>query len=331
MALLPMTILKPLVACVLLLTYFYTSLSLILELLSTSLLAMYKGNDLEIKTTIISRDVMFHENIFSYHTTHPVFDSSPLVPTSILDHTNDQLDMVTPAPLAFETRTPASPPVIHQTSIPELPPRRYKARFVVKGYNQVEGVDYVDGFSPVAKAVTVRTFLVVASSYSWPIHQVDINNTFFHSFPDEDIYMHAPDGYHVQPGKGPPSLNINLSRTLYEMQTFCQLSQPTGLKLSSHNTLALSDPEPYRRLVGRLLYLSFTRPNISFGAQQLSQFIHAPCTIHMETVVHLIFDWLLIFLGNALISWKTKKQTTVARFTAEAEYRSLGTTVCELQ
>ncbi|KAL0409553.1 UNVERIFIED_CONTAM: Retrovirus-related Pol polyprotein from transposon RE2 [Sesamum radiatum] len=38
-----------------------------------------------------------------------------------------------------------------------------------------------------------------------------------------------------------------------------------------------------------------------------------------------------IFMGNVLISWKTKKQTTVARSTAEVEYRSLGTTICELQ
>ncbi|KAL0366922.1 UNVERIFIED_CONTAM: putative mitochondrial protein [Sesamum radiatum] len=38
-----------------------------------------------------------------------------------------------------------------------------------------------------------------------------------------------------------------------------------------------------------------------------------------------------ICLGNALVSWKMKKQTTVARSTAEAEYRSLGSTVCELQ
>ncbi|KAK4406185.1 Retrovirus-related Pol polyprotein from transposon RE1 [Sesamum angolense] len=352
---------------------------------------------------------------------------------------------------------------------------RYKARLVAKGYNQVEGVDYVDRFSPVAKAVTVRIFLAVASSHGWPIHQVDINNAFLHGFLDEDIYMHAPDGYHVQPGQV-----CKLKRSLYglkqasrqwnlELTTrliafgfhqsshdHCLFTQttgaglvalivyvddvlitcpsedkiteikhfldaaftikdlghakyflgleiarstagtsitqhkfirdivrdagllsaksvssplPVGLKLSSHSSIPLIDPEPYRRLVGRLLYLSFTRPDISFGAQQLSQFVHAPCTIHMEAALHLVrylkgcperglffpastpftltaycdADWAscvdsrrsltgyCIFLGAALISWKTKKQTTVARSTAEAEYRSLGTTVCELQ
>ncbi|XP_011087057.1 uncharacterized protein LOC105168619 [Sesamum indicum] len=98
-----------------------------------------------------------------------------------------------------------------------------------------------------------------ASSYGWLVQQVDINNAFLHGFLNEDIYMHAPDGYLVQPGQ-----------------------------LSSHSSVPLSDPEPYRFLVGRLLYLSFTLPDMSFGAQQLSQFVHAPCKHHMEAALHLV-------------------------------------------
>ncbi|KAL0428618.1 UNVERIFIED_CONTAM: Retrovirus-related Pol polyprotein from transposon RE1 [Sesamum latifolium] len=144
---------------------------------------------------------------------------------------------------------------------------------------------------------------------------------------------------------------------------------PLGLKLSSHNSPVLTDSEPFRRLIGRLLYLNFTRPDISYGTQQLNQFVHKPCLVHMDAAFHLIrylkgcpdrglffpssssfvvraycdADWAscvdsrrsltgyCVFLGDALISWKIKKQPTVARSTAEAEYRSLGSTVCELR
>ncbi|KAL0436991.1 UNVERIFIED_CONTAM: Retrovirus-related Pol polyprotein from transposon RE1 [Sesamum radiatum] len=143
---------------------------------------------------------------------------------------------------------------------------------------------------------------------------------------------------------------------------------PPGIKFSTTAENQLLNPESYRRLIGRLLYLSFSRPDISHATQQLSQYMQTPCQQHWNAALHLVkylkgtpciglffpaeanfslkaysdADWAAcvdtrrsltgycIFLGSALISWKTKKQSTVSRSTAEAEYRSMGTTVCEL-
>ncbi|XP_022033096.1 uncharacterized mitochondrial protein AtMg00810-like [Helianthus annuus] len=124
----------------------------------------------------------------------------------------------------------------------------------------------------------------------------------------------------------------------------------------------------YQKLVGKLIYLSHTRPDIAYSVHYLSQFMHSPTQAHFKIALRLLrylkgapgkgiqfqrgdslglrafsdSDWakclgsrksitgFCVFLGNNLVSWKSKKQSTVSRSSAEAEYRSMCAATCEV-
>ena len=150
----------------------------------------------------------------------------------------------------------------------------------------------------------------------------------------------------------------------------CSTPMDSSLRLHQDDSSdLLDDPLSYRHLVGHLIYLTTTRPDIVFATQQLSQFMAHPTKSHLgaarrvlrylkgspskglqfkrDTPIHLIgfsdADWATcvdtrrsitgycFFIGNSLVSWKTKKQNTMSRSSSEAEYRALATSTCELQ
>ncbi|XP_019058293.1 PREDICTED: uncharacterized protein LOC109116759, partial [Tarenaya hassleriana] len=142
----------------------------------------------------------------------------------------------------------------------------------------------------------------------------------------------------------------------------------TKAKLSQSSGNLLADASYYRQLVGKLIYLSVTRPDICFVVQNLSQFMSQPRTPHLHAAFRVLrylksspsqglfysasssmtlkaysdADWgscpdtrrsvtgYCVFLGSSMVSWKSKKQTTVSRSSAESEYRALAQTSCEL-
>ncbi|CAM8901980.1 unnamed protein product [Rhodiola kirilowii] len=143
---------------------------------------------------------------------------------------------------------------------------------------------------------------------------------------------------------------------------------PVKHQLSLSEASPLDDPMVYRKLVGKLIYLTITRPDLAHAVHILSQFMHIPTEDHLKAANRLLrylknapaqgiffsassqlklsiycdADWAACpkthrsitgyctLLGDSLISWKTKKQSIVSRSSAESEYRAMAAASSEV-
>ncbi|KAK1680078.1 hypothetical protein QYE76_040926 [Lolium multiflorum] len=71
----------------------------------------------------------------------------------------------------------------------------YKARLVAKGFRQIQGVDYDETFSPVAKLKSVRILLAIAAFFDYEIWQMDVKTVFLNGDIEEELYMVQPKGF----------------------------------------------------------------------------------------------------------------------------------------
>jgi hypothetical protein len=72
---------------------------------------------------------------------------------------------------------------------------RHKARVIAQGFMQIEGLDYTDTFTPIAKYDTVRALLSMVTKFDLELDQMDVKTAFLNGQLDEEIYMHQPPGF----------------------------------------------------------------------------------------------------------------------------------------
>jgi hypothetical protein len=90
---------------------------------------------------------------------------------------------------------------------------RFKARLVAKGYALTYGINYEETYSPVAKMMTIRANITMATTKGWSLHQMDVKNVFFLGDLQEEMYMEQPPGYVDQTH---PNLVCRLKKVLYD-------------------------------------------------------------------------------------------------------------------
>ncbi|GJR26681.1 putative ribonuclease H-like domain-containing protein [Tanacetum coccineum] len=262
-----------------------------------------------------------------------------------------------------------------------------KARLVAQGYTQEEGIDYDEVFAPVARIEAITLFLAYASYKDFVVYQMDVNSAFLY---DDIIFgstkkslctefekmMHKKFqmrsmgeltfflGLQVKQKED----GIFLSQDKYVTEILKKFSfsdvKTASTPMETYKPLLKDtdgediDENLYRSMIGSLMYLTSSRPDIMFAVCACARFQVNPKVSHLHVVKRIFrylkgqpklglwypkdspFDLVAYtdsdyarasldrksttrgcqFLGCRLISWQCKKQTVVANSTTKAEY-----------
>ncbi|GJW72033.1 ribonuclease H-like domain-containing protein [Tanacetum coccineum] len=226
---------------------------------------------------------------------------------------------------------------------------RYKTRVVAKGFNKKEGIYYEETFSHVVKMGTVRCLIDLAVQQDWKLFQMDVNNAFLYGNLNEEVYMLPPPKVEMKKFKKFLSKKFKI-KDLGELKYFMGievLRTKSGLCLNQrkyclemlheHGLLAcrpvmtplpencvlshkesdgdkyLRNVTSYQKLIGKLIYLTMTRPDISYVVQCLSQHMHAPLQSHFGIGLR-VLKYLKLAPGSGIGFSKSNSGVKVVAF-----------------
>jgi hypothetical protein len=276
---------------------------------------------------------------------------------------------------------------------------RNKARLVAKGYAQVVGLDFEETFAPVARLESIRILLAYAAHHSFRLFQMDVKSAFLNGPIKEEVYVEQPPGFEddsrVMTQKFEMSMmgeltyflgfqvkllkdDTFLSQTKYTQDLLKRFgmkdAKPTKTLMGIDGHVDLNkggkpvDQKAYRSMIGSLLYLCASIPDIMLSVCMCARYQSDPRECHLVAVKRILrylvatpcfgiwylkgstFDLIgyadsdyagckvdrkstsgtCQFLGRSLVSWSSKKQTSVALSTVEAEYVITGQCCAQL-
>ncbi|GKB95341.1 retrovirus-related pol polyprotein from transposon TNT 1-94, partial [Tanacetum coccineum] len=188
---------------------------------------------------------------------------------------------------------------------------RNRARLVAQGFNQQEGIDYDETYAPAARLESIRILLAYDCTLDFKLFQMDVKSAFLNGFINEEVYIVQPPGFidfekpdHVYklkkalyglkqvPKAWYDGLKAFLVKHEYKMKMKFGLEDCKPMKtLVSSDTKLTKDEEyesvdstKYQGMIGSLLYLTASRPDIMFSICLCARFQEDPKTSHLEAV-----------------------------------------------
>nr|GEU57783.1 uncharacterized mitochondrial protein AtMg00810-like [Tanacetum cinerariifolium] len=226
-----------------------------------------------------------------------------------------------------------------------------------------EGINFEESFAPVARLEAVRLFIAYVAHKSFTVYQIDVKTTFLYGPLKKEVYVNQPDGF-VDPYH--PDKVYRLKKALYGLKQAPRacVGTPMATKyLDADLSGTPVDQTKYRSMVGALMYLTASRPDIMHATCYCARYQAKPTEKHF-TAVKRIFRYLkdtihmglwypkdtsfeltaflysdhagcldsrkstsgsIQFLGgDKLVSWSSKKQDCTSMSSAKGEYVSLS-------